>query len=225
MRESTPNLAELPKEPKFIPKSELEDLSQEIGQEKGYYRIRSGNRVYHLTIDCDVYDEDTMGIPFLLIPRLPALPEGIEPVWHPQCVDVLSLRKPKRYRSGVHEVLFNSGPAFANIACWAHEIPRLGNETYVYQLLAEQDTRDEISPIAPGFLAHLTENGCVMGFLMEEVEGRFASIDDLAACERALGRFHGDVNRYNFLVDRASGEVRLLDFKQTRIFDPEKAAQ
>lgn len=144
----------------------------------------------------------------------------------PTMSDVLSLRKKPsaldrvstKYCS-IAALQLPKSPAGPN------EIPRLENETHVYKLLAERDTRDGISPIAPGFLAHLTESGRVMGFLMEKVGGQFASIDDLAACERALGRFHSDVNRYNFLVDRASGEVRLLDFKHTEIFDPEKAAQ
>lgn len=58
---------------------------------------------------------------------------------------------------------------------------------------------------------HLTENGRVMGFLVEKVEGRFACSDDLAQCEALLRRLHGlgdlglvprDVNRYNFIMKK-----------------------
>lgn len=124
---------------------------------------------------------------------------------------------------------YEVSPSISKIACWAHEIPRLENETYVYQILQEQKTQDE-SPIAPEFLAHLTENARVMGFLMEKVQGDFVSINDLLPCERILGRFHGlgmlhgDVNRYNFLTDHVSSQIRLVDFEHAEIFDTEKAA-
>lgn len=61
--------------PKCIPKSELKILSQEISDEMGYYRIQAGNRIHYLTIDSDVYDEDTMSRPYLLILSLPDLPD------------------------------------------------------------------------------------------------------------------------------------------------------
>ena len=56
-----------------------------------------------------------------------------------------------------------------------------------------------------------------MGFLLEKVEGRPASLPDLSICNTALeklhqlGFTHGDVNRHNFLVTEDG--VRLLDFE------------
>jgi len=57
-----------------------------------------------------------------------------------------------------------------------------------------------------------------MGFLLEKIEGRSASFQDLSVCETTLGKLHklglvhGDVNRYNFLV--AEEGVKLIDFER-----------
>src|SRR3954451_7810355 len=56
-----------------VPDDSIEILSQEISDEEGIYRIRAGQRVYYLTIPTDVFDEDTMCRPYLLIPQLPSL--------------------------------------------------------------------------------------------------------------------------------------------------------
>ena len=248
------------------PKSQMEVLSQEISDDMGCYRIRAGNRIHRLTINCDVYDEDTMCRPYLLIPNLPDFPDAawtkmhifrevagdpsspisktiswevppaIESTWHPEYIDVLSLRRTKRYGPNVHEVVFNGRPAISKIACWEWEIPRLENETYVYEVITKQAHAHEHadgSPISPAFLGHLTENGRVIGMLLEKVEGVHASLDHLPVCEsvlrrvHSLGIVHGDVNRYNFLVCGGGGgsQVRLVDFEHSQVLDDERAAQ
>lgn len=243
-------------EPKYTPKSELKILSQEIGVEMGHYRVQAGNRVHYLTINCDVYDEDTMSRPYLLIPCLPEFPDtgwttmhvsrglhglplstisyeplpSIESTWHPNYVDVLSLYHTERYTANVHQVLFNKRPAISKIACWEWEIPRLENETCVYEILSQHKNLNE-QPITPEFLGHLTENGRVIGMLLEKVEGGSASPSDLSTCKEILRRvhsigiIHGDVNRYNFLIDPSGGQVRLVDWEHAEIFDAEKANQ
>jgi tRNA A-37 threonylcarbamoyl transferase component Bud32 len=57
-----------------------------------------------------------------------------------------------------------------------------------------------------------------MGFVVEKLEDRrHAPVGDLSACEQVLSKFHGygfrhgDVNRYNFLVDKDG--VTLIDFE------------
>jgi hypothetical protein len=67
----------------------------------------------------------------------------------------------------------------AKIARFEWEIPRIERETRAYQLL-------EGSGLSPRFLGHIHENGRIMGFLLEKVEGRAASIQDLGICETAL---------------------------------------
>lgn len=247
---------EEPKNSKCTPRSELKILSQETSVEMGYRRVQAGNRIHYLTINCDVYDESTMSRPYLLIPRLPEFPDtgwtamhvsrglygspvstisyeslpSIESTWHPEYIDILSLHRTKRYTANFHQVLFNGCPAISKIACWEWEIPRLENETYVYKILSEHKDPNEL-PITPAILGHLTENGRVIGMLLEKVEGGFASLNDLAAYERILRRVHsmgithGDVNRYNFLIDPSGGQVRLIDWEHAEVFDAKKATQ
>ena len=156
------------------------------------------------------------------------VPPAIESTWHPEYIDVLSLRRTKRYGANVHEVVFNGRPAISKIACWEWEIPRLENETHVYDIITKHE-REHGSAISPAFLGHLTENGRVIGMLLEKVEGVYASLNDLPVCEsvlrpmHSLGTVHGDVNRYNFLVD--GGQVRLVDFEHAQVLDAESAAQ
>lgn len=67
--------------------------------------------------------------------------------------------------------------------------------------------------IVPRVLGHLTEVGRVMGILLERLDGEFASADDLPACSSTIRRLHeiglvhGNVNRYNFIVDKQSRQV------------------
>ncbi|KAL2867389.1 uncharacterized protein BJX67DRAFT_85035 [Aspergillus lucknowensis] len=87
----------------------------------------------------------------------------------------------------------------AKIARFEWEIPHIERGTRAYQLL-------EGSGLAPRFLAHIHENGRIMGLLLDKIEGRSASIQDLDICEAALGKLHelgflhGNVNRCNLLV-------------------------
>jgi RIO-like serine/threonine protein kinase len=78
-------------------------------------------------------------------------------------------------------------------------------------------------------LAHLTENGRVIGMLLEKVDGDFASMDNITGCEAALrdlhrmGMVHGDVNRYNFIVDPVTSHIRMVDFEHVEEIEEEKA--
>ncbi|KAF2964766.1 hypothetical protein GQX73_g8802 [Xylaria multiplex] len=228
---------------KAVLTSSMEVLSQEISDEEGMYRIRSGQHVYYLIISTDVFDENTMCRPYLLLPQLPNLSDmpsrkikltrnedgslavfayheplqEITFTWHEKRIDVLSLPRIKRLRSGVFETLYEGRAAVAKIARFEWQIPSLTRETWAYC-----------------FLGHLTENGRVMGFLMEKLEGRFACLDDLTQCAALLKRLHGlgdlglvhgDVNRYNFIVEECyRGCVRLVDFEHAQDYD-EKLAQ
>ncbi|KAI8631012.1 hypothetical protein F5Y19DRAFT_483662 [Xylariaceae sp. FL1651] len=97
----------------------------------------------------------------------------------------------------------------AKIARFEWELPRIEQETRAYQLLDGHG-------LASRFLAHVHENGRIIDFLLQKLEGRSASIKDLSVCEIALGELHelglvhGDVNRYNFLVTEEG--VKLVDF-------------
>lgn len=60
-----------------------------------------------------------------------------------------------------------------------------------------------------------------MGFVLEKVEGRLATIEDLSCCRSVLQRLHdhglvhGDINKYNFIVQ--NNTVRLIDFERSQI--------
>ncbi|KAJ4328632.1 hypothetical protein N0V84_000991 [Fusarium piperis] len=243
-----------------VPNDSIEVLSQEIYDEEGMYRVRLGQRVYYLTIPTNVFDEDTMCRPYLLVPQLPSLSDipwskitltrngdgslavtashdplqGVTFTWHEKRIDVLSLPQTKRLRSGVFETLYEGRAAVAKIACFEWQIPRLTRETWAYCVLTQTQQPDDGPCIAPEFLGHLTENGRVMGFLMEKLEGRFACSDDLPQCAALLRRLHrlgdmglvhGDVNRYNFIIEENDpGHVRLVDFEHAQDYD-EKLAQ
>lgn len=225
-----------------IAKNEIEILNQLIDDEEGIYRVRARSRVHYLTIPSNVFDDSTMCRPYLLIPQLPDFPDhewtkmhitrdhetqkltttlsseplpGIHHLWHPTFVDVLSLTPIRRYQQRVREVLYSGKPAIAKIACFDTELRYIERETWAHQILVENRLPEE-GPFAPAFLAHLTENGRVMGYLMEKAEGEFAGPQDLSRCQQllrrlhALGLVHGDVNRYNFVVDRKPGGSTLL---------------
>lgn len=243
-----------------LPKSDMEILNQLIDDERGAYRLRADQRVYYLFITTDVFDDDTMCRPYLLIPSLPDLPDSpwttatisrgadglpyishmstdplpeIQTAWHERRVDVLSLKRTRRLRSWTHEVQYDGGTAVAKIACFAWDVRRIERETVAYSILAQHGSlHPDESPIAPEFLGHLTENGRVMGLLLQKVDGERACISDLPSCEalvrrvHGLGMIHGDVNRYNFVIDRAGGEgVRLVDFEHFEEFDEETARE
>lgn len=154
------------------------------------------------------------------------LPE-IETVYHDQKIDVLS----KRHRSNVHEVFYSGRPAISKIAAFDWDIPRLERETWAYSILGQYQRLELSEPqISPRVLGHLTECAWVIGIMLERLDGEFASAEDLPAGEKALRRFHeiglihGDVNRYIFIVDRRSGQLRTVDFEHAAALDVDEAA-
>lgn len=145
---------------------------------------------------------------------------GVKCQWHHTLVDCLQLEKTKLLTAMTFETISHSilpiafrSPAtiIAKIARFKWEIPRIERETSAYQLL-------EGSGLTPRFLGHIHENGRIMGFLLEKIEGCSASIQDLGICESALGKLHGlgflhgDANRYNFIVTEEG--VKLVDFER-----------
>ncbi|KAH9214490.1 hypothetical protein DL95DRAFT_389460 [Leptodontidium sp. 2 PMI_412] len=130
--------------------------------------------------------------------QLPAISEPR----HPHRIDVLLLKRIKRHRSNVYEVLYEDQPAISKIALFEWDFRRIENETREYSTIREHlDQHPAEPPCALNFLGHLTENGRVIGFLLEKVEGEFASIGDMPNCQKVLrrlhgmGLIHGDANR------------------------------
>ncbi|KAH8599764.1 hypothetical protein B0O99DRAFT_730087 [Bisporella sp. PMI_857] len=200
-----------------VPKSEIEVLSQEIDDEFGSYRLRAaGQRIHYVRVATDVFDEDTMCQPWLLIPQLPDFPykgwtrmeasresdgslipkllfealPAAETIWHPKSIDAVSLEKVRRHRSGVYGVLYSGLPTICQIICFAWQVPRIEHRTYAYPMIEEY--RGLGDPV-----------------LLKKLQGDFAPMDDLSAGREALENAHrmkmvrGDVSRYNSFLDRS----------------------
>ncbi|KAK1973855.1 alpha-galactosidase A [Colletotrichum cereale] len=208
-------------------------LSIEVDDDDSFeseYRIRIENQVKYLSLPHLPYNEEwsianisrdqtTGDLKTSLSNRTLV---GVKCQWHHTQVDCLELEKTKQLTAMAFEALPHPtlpikppSPAtiIAKIARFEWELPRIEQETRAYQLLKG-------SGLAPRFLAHVHENRRIMGFLLEKLEGRSASIQDLSRCETALGKLHnlrlihGDVNRHNFLVTKEG--VKLLDFECLR---------
>ncbi|KAJ5884183.1 hypothetical protein N7504_011755 [Penicillium tannophilum] len=149
---------------------------------------------------------------------------GIKDIWHPVLIDCLDLKKtqlltPTAYEvtySGDDHLLLKESPVIAKIARFEWELPRLSQETRAYQKL-------ENTGLAPRFLGHIHEHGRVIGFVLEKLEGRDADINDLKSCQASVQRLHdigivhGDLNRYNFIMQDDS--ARLIDFEKSKFCD------
>lgn len=150
---------------------------------------------------------------------------GIPDLWHPVLVDCLELKRIKQLTATTYEAIYShdgssnttrSSVVVAKVARFEWELPRLSQETLMYKRL-------ENTGLAPRFIGHVHEHGRVTGFILEKLEGREANIKDLSSCQSALQRLHdigilhGDVNRYNFIVQ--DDAVRLIDFEKSQLYD------
>lgn len=133
---------------------------------------------------------------------------GVEKLWHDQRIDTLKLPKIKWMGEGIYETLYQGVPTIMKLANFKWRIPDIHRETYVYSVLDQyQKANPGKRRVTPKFLGHVSEHGRIIGFLLEKLEGRSAGIDDREACEEILhslhdmGVLHGDINRYNFLVN------------------------
>lgn len=207
------------------------------------YRLLQGScRTVYVSIDAGVYDQDVYSFPPALLSKLPPFPpakwnkghitktkENPEPhwlwvkfvelpkigsTWHDKYIGYNSLGFGESLMPNVTEAWHPElGNVIAKFARFEWEIANYEAETRAYRWIDGHN-------IGPGFLAHLTEEGRVIGFLLEKVEGRHAGIEELARCEEvvrrlhSLGIVHGDLNRYNFLVNE--DRVTLIDFETSK---------
>jgi predicted Ser/Thr protein kinase len=225
----------------------VEILNQEIDRncnEASYYRMLVNKEHFkYIDIDPGIYEVDDLCFPPILLEKLPPLPPGdwnygrisqtvenptpffaetswknfpsITPLWHPKSYDYLSFKIGEQLKSHVYMAYSPQfeKPIIAKFARFPWEIGYYIAETQVYSWINGQN-------IGPEFLGYLTENGRVIGFLIEYVEGHHATISDLPACKVAVGRLHGldilhgDLNKYNFLISER-GAV-LIDFETAK---------
>ena len=225
----------------------IEVLNQEIdceGSEPSHYRMLVDRSYFkYITIDPAVYEVDDLCFTPILLEILPPFPTGdwncgrigrtlenrsphfietsrktrpsIYPLWHSKSFDYLSFDFLERYQSNVYKV---SSPHFdkpivAKFARFDWEIGYYIAETLAYSWIDGHN-------IGPAFLGYLTEEGRVIGFVIENIHGRHATISDLSACEfivrklHGLGILHGDLNKHNFLISQ--GRAFLIDFETAK---------
>ncbi|KAG4413853.1 hypothetical protein IFR04_012997 [Cadophora malorum] len=204
---------------------QIEVLNQEVDPEDktpSYYRILVNRKhIKYVTIDPGIYEVDDLCFPPILVEKLPKFPEGdwncgrisqtdgtpapffsetlkkelpsISPLWYPKSYEYLSFQIGERLRS--------------------NEIGHYVAETQAYSWIDGHN-------IGPKFLGYLTEDGRVIGFLIESVEGRHATVSDLDACKaivrelHGLGILHGDLNKHNFLISERG--VVMIDFETAK---------
>ncbi|KAI9748212.1 MAG: hypothetical protein M4579_007286 [Chaenotheca gracillima] len=225
-------------------------MSVDENEEDSYFRLLvDGRHFKYISIEANVYAVDDLVFPPSLLSQLPPLPPGdwnlghitkspttttgpqfawttrksftgIRHTWHPVRVDYLSLSLGRKLMSNVFEATCSSAaisaqsPVIAKFARFPWETSNYETETEVYSWIAGRG-------IGPSFLGHITEEGRVIGFLMEKVVGRHAGIEDLEACRIAVkklhqeGIYHGDLNKHNFLVS-SDREICLIDFETAR---------
>ncbi|KAJ5718498.1 alpha-galactosidase A precursor [Penicillium malachiteum] len=155
--------------------------------------------------------KDTDGRPHFACFNLTKFP-GVQNAWHGTYVDYLELLIGRKLRTGIYEAkcsLFDH-IVVAKFARFPWESQYIENKTTAYQWISSHT-------IGPRFLGHLTENGRVIGLLMERItDARHAGTQDLEACREVLSRLHdlgvrhGDTNRFNFLVP--DSKATLIDF-------------
>ncbi|OBT64205.1 hypothetical protein VE03_06830 [Pseudogymnoascus sp. 23342-1-I1] len=221
-------------------------LSLDLEESDYLYRIRRGKRVIYVSV-LDTYivppNDRTEGSRILShLRRLPGwdggwrtltarrkdgavectvdefMPHRLDGRSVAACVgrrfDVVELERRGRISERVARVVVEGVVCVAKIARFRHELEALEREVRVYGAL-----RDRGFGLAPGFVGYVyeEEEERVIGFLMEELQGRHPGVGDLRACGEAVeklhgvGVVHGDLNRYNIII--RGNVAKLIDFE------------
>jgi hypothetical protein len=221
------------------------------GSDESEYRILVDREfVKYLTIDPGLYDVGDMCFGPSLISMLPSLPPGdwnrghishntpngrphsasvakaqlpeVTDLGHPLQIDHLELHMGRKLPTNAYEATrprFNS-TIIAKFARFAWETPQLDAEISAYQWI-------ENHQIDPKFLGHISEEGRVIGLIVERItDCRHATPEDLSLCQLTLLRLHqlgikhGDIDKHNFLVH--DGEATLIDFDNSTRYNDAK---
>ncbi|KAF9887791.1 hypothetical protein FE257_009597 [Aspergillus nanangensis] len=142
--------------------------------------------------------------------------------------DILELQVQRDLNSRVFMVKQGERQCFLKIARFEFELNWLAQEIKAYHLLMEHNAK--LPPKFLGYVYEETEHR-VIGFLFEEILGRYPGIEDLGMCQSTLhqlhrlGIAHGDVNKHNMLITEEG--VKLIDFEDSYVdtADKEKACE
>lgn len=232
------------------PKVELLQADVDENDQSFFRLLIDDQAIKYITIEPGLYTTEDMCFGPSLVSLLPEFPPGdwndglvardtsndqpyfaratrtqfpsVRHLWHGTYINCFAIVVGEKLRTGIYEV---TCPQFdtivvAKFARFEWEIQYLENETIAYEWIEGHE-------IGPRFLGHLTEDGRVIGFLMERItNARHAGPNDLAACQQTLRRLHhlgiqhGDTNRFNFLI-RGQKAV-LIDFDTARKCDDQE---
>lgn len=150
---------------------------------------------------------------------------GIRNIWHPRTVEYVDLlavdmsqssnemlRQPRSNVVAVKSPLFPV-PVVAKFAVWPETIKDIDKESKGYLLVNSHN-------IGPKVLGHITEEGRVIGLVLERLDGHPATLEHLAACKEALGKLHdlglqhGNLWCKSFVVK--DGKATIVDFEEVR---------
>lgn len=229
--------------PDAVPDFRLLEASVDEEAESEFRILVDGKFIKYLTIDPGLYDVDDMCFEPVFVTILPPLPSGdwntaqisrntlngqphfvgvvkaqlpaVTNLWHPLQMEFLELHMGEKLRSNVYEATCSrfDSTIVVKFARFAWEVPHLDNETAAYQWINNHQ-------IGPKFLGHLSEDGRVIGFIMERItDCRHATPEDLSTCQLALSNLHrlgikhGDINKHNILIH--NGKATLIDFENS----------
>lgn len=137
-----------------------------------------------------------------------------------QRINILDLAVISTKSDRVRHVMLPGGTtAYLKYACLDFEVEATENEIKIYHAL--EHMASELVPQLLGYV-HDGVPDRVIGFLLEDIPGRSAHIEDQVICAQAIkslhaiGVLHGDLRRYNLIV-RSTGEVAIIDFECSKI--------
>lgn len=128
--------------------------------------------------------------------------------------NLFDLELRNRISDRVSQVAVQEGNMVLKIARFKYEVAYLRNEIQIYRSIRESSFK-----FAPTFIGYVYEEveDRIIGFLVEELQGRHPTIDDLDACRATvqqlhrIGILHGDLNKYNIII--AGETAELIDFE------------
>jgi hypothetical protein len=214
-------------------------ISMAATERGGFYRFSSRGEVFYVQVhETSILKKDEHGFPPAILRHLSPRPpscnwaditdreygewrvkelKGVQQCWHTDRIDLRDLEPIKYFNECVCHCIYQSQPVVAKIARFEFEIPYIERESAVYHIINSQN-------IGPRFLGYLTENGRVMGILLDYIPARrvFTSANS-EICLHALRKLHqlnillNDNNKFNFLVSADGSTAFICDFSNSQM--------
>jgi RIO1 family len=133
-------------------------------------------------------------------------------------LNVLDLEVLHSFKNRVSLVSLDSRRRILKICPFRFELPYFSCEIKAYSILSARGCR-----LIPSLLAYVYERSeeQILGFVCEELQGRFAEPSDYDVCKDALrtihtyGFIHGDLNRFNIIV--TTDGPKFIDFEKSTL--------